>query len=234
MKSIAIENFYPHNNKRLKVEWNLSKRCNFDCSYCSSDIHDDFSSWRRIGDYKKAIDKLLASTDKKIWISFTGGEPCVYPKFLDLIKYCKENGIEFVSVCSNGSRRPEYYIDLMNYLDNIIISYHFEYKVNALDTILAINKHVNKLKKTMHAHIMMLPGHFEEAMKVMDILKQNNVPFGVRRIRPLCTPDGHLVRPYQTGGSLRQTSSGPDYSDDGGYYSDEELNFFKGKIHEYT
>mgnify|MGYP003704457195 CR=1 FL=1 len=33
---------WPHQNS-IKVEWNLGKRCNYDCSYCPSAIHDNTS-----------------------------------------------------------------------------------------------------------------------------------------------------------------------------------------------
>ena len=85
----------------------------------------------------------------------------------------------------------------------------------------------------MHVHVMMLPDHFEKAIEVMTILKENDVLFGVRRIRPLYMPDGSVARPYQKGGDLKLTKTGPDYSGDAGYYSDEELELFKGDIHEY-
>ena len=34
---------WPHQNS-VKVEWNLGKRCNYDCSYCPSSIHDNTSA----------------------------------------------------------------------------------------------------------------------------------------------------------------------------------------------
>jgi len=233
MKSVAIEHRHLQNDKRLKVEWKFCKRCNFDCSYCSKYTHDNSSPWRDLSDYKKAVDKILKCTNKEIWLSFTGGEPCIYPQFQELIKYCKNSGIYFLSVCSNGSRSPDYYVKNMQYLDNIIISCHFEYKVNVVDSILGIKEYIKGLDKTMHVHIMMLPGHFDQAIKVMATLKQNDVMFGIRRIRPLYMSDGSPTKPYQKGGDLKMTSSGPDYSNDEGYYSEKELEFFKGDLHEY-
>jgi len=231
MKSIAIQHPHPNNDNRLKVEWNLSKRCNFDCSYCSPHTHDNHSLWKKLDDYKKAVDKLVKCTDKEIWLSFTGGEPCIYPNFLDLISHCKEKGIHYISVCSNGSMGAHYYVKALRWLDNIIISYHFEHEINVLDTILTIKRHLKN--ETMHVHVMMLPDHFDKSIEVMKTLKQNDVLFGVRRIRPLYMPDGIVARPHQKGGNLKLTENGPDYSDDQDYYSKEELEFFRRDLHEY-
>ena len=43
--------------------------------------------------YTNTIDEIKKGTDKKIKISFTGGEPFVNPKFVDMLKYAKENGV---------------------------------------------------------------------------------------------------------------------------------------------
>jgi MoaA/NifB/PqqE/SkfB family radical SAM enzyme len=233
MKSVAIRHYYPENEKRLKVEWKFCKKCNFDCSYCSKYIHDNSSPWKNLTEYKMVVDKLVACTDKEIWLSFTGGEPCIYPQFQELLRYCKENGIYYMSVCSNGSRSAEYYVGLMEYLNNIVISYHFEYKVDVISSILGIKEYIKDLNKTMHVHVMMLPGHFDKAREVMRILKENDVLFGVRRIRPLYMPDGSVTNPYQKGGDLKLKEDGPDYSGDDNYYSKEESLFFEGEIHEY-
>ena len=37
-----ITSSWPHQDQ-IKIEWNLGKRCNYDCSYCPSSIHDSFS-----------------------------------------------------------------------------------------------------------------------------------------------------------------------------------------------
>lgn len=233
MESVALEHYWPKDDKRLKVEWHISKRCNFDCSYCSPYTHDNSSKWRNIDDYKSAVNKLLKSTNKDVWISFTGGEPCMYKDFKELVKHCKDSGVQQLSVCSNGSMKSDYYVELMEYLDNIIISYHFEYEVDAMESIVAIKKYIKDLDKSMHVHVMMLPGHFDLAVLVMKMLKKHDVLFGVRRIRPLYMPDGSIARPYQKGGNLKITPNGPDYSDDSDYYSEEELKLFKGNIHDY-
>jgi len=233
MKSVAIEHYYPENDNRLKVEWKFTKRCNFDCSYCSKYTHDNVSEWKELNQYKEVVNKLVRCTNKEVWLSFTGGEPCIYPHLIELVEYCRDSGIHFLSLCTNGSRSPQYYLDLMKHLDNIIISYHFEYKIDRLSSILALRKYIEDKKKTMHVHVMMLPGHFDQAKEVMKTLKDNNVLFAIRRIRPLYMPDGCVAKPYQKGGDLKITKNGPDYSDDSGYYSEDELQFLKWGVHEY-
>jgi len=226
MKSVAIESRCIDFDNDLRIEWKFTKRCNLDCSYCSKDIHDSVSKWRDLSEYKRAIDMLVGSTNKNMWISFTGGEPCIYPQFKELVKYCKEKGIYHVSATSNGSKSPEYYASLEKYLDYLTISYHFEYNVNCLESIFAAKEAFGGIRK-FNVHIMMLPGYFKEAEDVMKILKDRDIQFTTRRIRPLYMADGSVARPHQKGGDIKRTlTSGPDYSDDKDYYSKKELEFF--------
>lgn len=108
----------------IKVEWNLGKRCNYDCSYCPSSIHDNTSPHTDIEILKSTIDKLVA-IGKPIRLSFTGGEPCVHPKFDKLLTYAREQGIDWVSVTTNGTRPYEFYA--AQPVDQYVFSVHMEY-----------------------------------------------------------------------------------------------------------
>ena len=55
---------WPHQNS-IHVEWNLGKRCNFDCSYCPAEIHDNTSPHTNIKVLIDAVD-ALAEIDKSI------------------------------------------------------------------------------------------------------------------------------------------------------------------------
>jgi MoaA/NifB/PqqE/SkfB family radical SAM enzyme len=84
---VALEDSDKEKDHILRVEWNIGKRCNYDCSYCNKDTHDDTSKFMEWDIYTNAIDQLLKfANGKPIKISFTGGEPFVHPKFIDMLK----------------------------------------------------------------------------------------------------------------------------------------------------
>ena len=66
-----VENKYEHYSKSVKVEWNLGKRCNYDCSYCPAEIHDMVSPHTDIKILKNAVDELAKI--ENVRISLTGG-----------------------------------------------------------------------------------------------------------------------------------------------------------------
>lgn len=168
---------WPH-QESIKVEWNIGKRCNYDCSYCPSSIHDNISPHTDVGILKLTVDKLM-TLEKPIRLSFTGGEPCVHPKFVELVRYCKHVGISWVSVTTNGTRPYEFYASLP--VDQYVFSIHFEYDVEKiLDTILKVVEHT-KIKSV--AQIMAHHDYMSNVRTVRTMLISHQVPNTVRRIR---------------------------------------------------
>jgi MoaA/NifB/PqqE/SkfB family radical SAM enzyme len=168
---------WPHQGS-IKIEWNLGKRCNYDCSYCPASIHDNTSPHTDIEILKATVDKLM-TLGKPIRLSFTGGEPCVHPKFDELVRYCKHVGISWISVTTNGTRPYEFYASLP--VDQYVFSIHFEYDVEKiLDTILKV---VERTKIKVVAQIMAHHDHMLNVRTVRTMLMNQQVPNTVRRIR---------------------------------------------------
>jgi MoaA/NifB/PqqE/SkfB family radical SAM enzyme len=119
----SVTSRWPHQDS-IKIEWNLGKRCNYNCSYCPSAIHDSTSPHTNIEILKSTVDKLT-TLGKPIRLSFTGGEPCVHPKFKELVDYCKHAGISWISVTTNGTRTAKFYSSLP--VDQYVFSLHLEY-----------------------------------------------------------------------------------------------------------
>ena len=119
-----ITSAWPHQDQ-IKVEWNLGKRCNYDCTYCPSSIHDNFSPHTDINVIEKAVDQLVA-LDKPIRISLTGGEPAVHPDIEDILEYFKRKGIFWVNLTTNGTRPSRWYLQQEMFFNHLVFSLHFE------------------------------------------------------------------------------------------------------------
>ena len=130
-----VEHLYEDVRQSTKIEWKIGKRCNYDCSYCPAEIHDNFSEHTDIEILKNTVDVI--SKMNKPRISFTGGEPCVHPKFTELLEYAKPK-VSWLNVTTNGTRTAEYYQNLLDkYLNHIVFSLHFEYDWNkVVETII--------------------------------------------------------------------------------------------------
>jgi MoaA/NifB/PqqE/SkfB family radical SAM enzyme len=168
---------WPHQNS-IKIEWNLGKRCNYDCSYCPASIHDNSSPHTDIETLKATVDKLM-TLGKPIRLSFTGGEPCVHPKFLELVKYCKHVGITWVSVTTNGTLPYEFYAALE--ADQIVFSIHLEYDwKRVFNTVESV---VDSTTKKVIAQIMAHHDYMPAVVQLRAKCLLAHIPNTVRRIR---------------------------------------------------
>jgi len=162
----------------IKIEWNLGKRCNYDCSYCPASIHDNSSPHTNIDVLKATIDQLT-SLRKPIRLSFTGGEPTVHPKFLELIKYAKYKGVGWISVTTNGTLPYEFYASLP--VDQLVFSLHLEYDWQRVYNTMSKIAHDIKIK--LVAQIMCHHDHMNSAVTLFARCLTDRIPATLRRIR---------------------------------------------------
>lgn len=168
---------WPHQGS-IKIEWNLGKRCNYDCSYCPASIHDNTSPHTDIEILKATVDKLM-TLGKPVRLSFTGGEPTVHPKFRELIQYCNHVGVSWISVTTNGTLPYEFY-DGLN-VDQYVFSIHLEYDwKRVFNTLESITK-LTKIK--VIAQIMAHHDHMDSVLQLRAKCLLAEIPSTVRRIR---------------------------------------------------
>lgn len=243
--TIAVEHSSEKQAKVFKIEWNMGKRCNFNCSYCDEFTHDNKSKHLPFEVAKKTIDKIREKTvGKRIKINLTGGEPTVNPDIEKIVDYMYSNDID-VGITTNGSRTLDFYSKLFPKLASLIFSYHMEYHKREVipETIVELKRLQETLDKHVHLHVhmMMLPTQFEEAKEAIQYFKDNNVPVVMRRIRPAYIKDnnavydennhlikGNIARPFYDGVvTLKMKNNQPDYSGGRDYYSQDELEYLR-------
>ena len=165
----------------VKVEWNLGKRCNYDCSYCPSVIHDNFSPHTDINILKKTVDKLH-EINKPVRISLTGGEPCVHPKIEELIFYIKYKEM-FLSITTNGTRDNEFYYSQGRIIDQYVFSLHFEYNWEQILKKIIELKLFGNISCDILINVMAHHSKMNECKIAVNKLKEYNIPYCIRRIR---------------------------------------------------
>jgi MoaA/NifB/PqqE/SkfB family radical SAM enzyme len=116
---------------------------------------------------------------KSIRLSFTGGEPCVHPKFDELVKYAKHVGISWISVTTNGTRPYEFYASLP--VDQYVFSIHLEYDWKRVFNTLESVVKLTQIK--VIAQIMAHHDHMIAARSLRSRCLLAEIPNTVRRIR---------------------------------------------------
>ena len=145
----------------FSLTWMLGSRCNYDCMYCPTELHDSTSRphdlatmqqvWRNI--YNKTQHKNLPYK-----ISFTGGEVTANKNFLPLVEWLKTDypDIAMILLTTNGSASQRYYKKLAGVVDSISFSTHSEHmdEQQFFDTVLAVDQLMIRPAKSVHVNIM--------------------------------------------------------------------------------
>ena len=109
----------------FNVQWDLGRRCNFDCSYCWPSSHNKTDNWLPSEVYATVVDKICARYDGKMQFNFAGGEPTLHMDFPALCAYIRFKG-HHVHVQTNGSM-SETRASILANVAEISISVHFEF-----------------------------------------------------------------------------------------------------------
>lgn len=114
------------------VEWKLHDKCNYDCPFCGDENKKGLVGWDILETNKEIVDSIAnACAGEPFWIQITGGEPTLYPKFIELLHYMKEKGA-YTSLISNGSRTIRWWKQLVeaNVLDLLFLTFHSQQKAD--------------------------------------------------------------------------------------------------------
>lgn len=179
-----ITSKWPHQDS-IHVEWNLGKRCNLDCSYCPSEIHDNISPHTNFDILKLAADKLL-EIKKPLRISFTGGEPCVNPDLPKLLDYLKDK-VSWINITTNGTMTEQFYFKLP--VNHYVFSLHVEDSKNwercMMNILLFGQQNETAVPNTTPFQINLMAHHsfMDRVRLAADMFDSHFIPYVVRRIR---------------------------------------------------
>ncbi len=158
------------------VSWDISKRCNYACSYCHPTISNKTDPLRSREELFEAAFRIMRgfAKGKRInWI-ITGGEPTLHPCYLELVEMLFKKQ-HIVHTQTNGSRLPAYYADLIR-CSSIGISVHLEFAEHRkiVEVARAVLEQKEKDPQSslnwFGVRIMVPPGKYDNAMELTDEL----------------------------------------------------------------
>ncbi len=152
------------------ITWDLSRRCNYSCSYCHPSVsnHTD-AHWTREKIWA-ALDVIELQFCRGVaakWV-FTGGEPTLNPSFMEMVDRLSAAG-HLLHVQSNGSLGPDYFARLAQKacvgLSLHLESYNRERFLQTVGAMLASGS-----PYWLGVRIMVPPGRSGEAVEMKDDL----------------------------------------------------------------
>jgi len=210
MKPIAIIN--SDYDDYLHVTFAFTNVCNYDCHYCTPLSK---SGSYRFPDYDlviKNMDHMLNIyrthfNKKVIRMHVVGGEPTLWPKLGDFVKWSHDNYQCRVTMSTNGSRTLRWWDEYAHYFDDIQISVHHEFTdIDHIKKVLDLI--YSKQDIMVAAQVLMDPLHWDKCLGILNDLVDYPTPWLVKS-RVVLDLDEKNIRPE---------------------YTEEQLEFLKEKV----
>ena len=187
MKIVRVEPTTP----MVNLDWMIGSRCNYACSYCPSESHDDFSPHPDLDRLKTVWQNFYNKTCEvglPYKITLTGGEVTANRSFLPLIEFLREGNFNIgqLSVNTNGSASTAYYLRLSELVDAISFSVHSEFwdEHKFFENVIAVNKvmSIHRPQKSCHVIIMDEEWNRENFPRYQTLLNQYKISHSINII----------------------------------------------------
>ena len=160
-------------NNEIFVYWILTDFCNQHCTYCPSALnlgaYANSPSFPNDSDIDLFLDKLVTvqqSTQKRLLVNISGGEPTLHSKFSNVIERLHDYAT--VIVTTNGARGVNWWQSLPKQPHVVTLTLHPEYydskkiKINQLCEFLKDNE------VTIQLNLMCHPEMWDTVLKIVD------------------------------------------------------------------
>ena len=105
----------------ITVTWEVTNRCNLRCVHCLSDSSPEADTRHQLtlAEARTVVDQLAAA--KVFQIHFGGGEPFLFPGFMDLLAHAQARGFCCLCISTNGAMLSAKRIEQLEKLGGIYL-----------------------------------------------------------------------------------------------------------------
>ena len=174
-----------HGNEKLDeivIHWLPTHFCNYQCSYCISHApHTKVEmQFTNIKILKNVADKIFAMNKNKYTFIFSGGEPTIYPYFIELVEYITRHDNVYIYLYSNGHKNTNYFSSLFE-IKNFFLNFSIHFEFFNIEHLKKIIKCSNNYKKYIMCSIMLNPNFKSEYINTYKELLEfrKNYFFGI-------------------------------------------------------
>ena len=194
----------PNNRITFLLDWELTMKCNLDCSYCGQGIyagHDNSTKHPSVADCLKSIDFMFKYVDlymatkpkgiRYVVLNVYGGEALHHPEIVEILtqvreKYqpYKDQWVLTVTTTTNAIISEKKLSQIIPLIDEFTVSYHIEntpkQKQQFKDNLLNIKKSGRRQKCVvlMHQDTEL----FEDALNMIEWLNHNDIKILPRQL----------------------------------------------------
>jgi MoaA/NifB/PqqE/SkfB family radical SAM enzyme len=141
---------------KKRVDIKVGFYCNNLCKFCVQGRKRDYLPAKDCSEIERALKEAFEKGHEEV--VFTGGEPCMHPNFIELVKMAKQTGFKEIQIQTNGRMfaYPEFCLKTI--------------QVGATQFSPALHGHIAKI----HDSLTSVSGSFEQTVKGIKNLKKLN------------------------------------------------------------
>jgi MoaA/NifB/PqqE/SkfB family radical SAM enzyme len=187
----------PTNVPSFLLDWELTKLCNLDCSYCPTGIdggHDNTTKHPPLDDCLRSIDfmyqyvdqymKYKKESQRKVVLNVYGGESLFHPDIVEILEAARTKYEQYkdlwhltVNCTTNGAIGQKQWERIVPLIDEFTVSYHSEnlpkQKKQVLANLLYLKEHNRRFKCVVMMHNNQTL--FRDSESIIDFCKEHNI-----------------------------------------------------------
>jgi organic radical activating enzyme len=190
----------PDNVPSFLLDWEVTKKCNLDCSYCTTDIetggHNNNTKHPKLEECLKTIEFMYEYVDlymehkkpsqRKVILNVYGGESLFHPNIVEILQACRDKYKPYadkweltITTTTNAVINKNIWEKIISLIDEFTVSYHAEHLPKQaklfFDNLLRL-KELNKRVKVvvmMHAD----PELWKNSIMAIEFCQTNNIRY---------------------------------------------------------
>jgi len=189
------------NPEELEISIWLTDICNYDCSYCFPGSKDNIYRYQKdVHLLADRLNKLLSfykekHNKTKFFISICGGgEPTLYPNFLDFCSKIKEQHDVYLRLITNGSRTIRWWEENSKYLNEVMISFHSEFA--EANHITNVADYLTENDILTNVLVMMDANNWNRCIENIEYMQANSKHDWIIEAKPIYASDTHDINCY--------------------------------------
>ena len=189
----------PTNVPSFLLDWEVTKLCNLDCSYCGTGIdggHDNSTKHPTLEECLRTINFMYQYVDlymqykkpsqRKVILNIYGGESVFHPHIVEILQACGEKYNSYkdrwhltITCTTNGVVGSNQWTKIVPLIDEFSVSYHSEIlpkqQQQYLDNVLYLKEQNKRFKCVVMMHND--PVYFAKSEKIIEFCKDNKIRY---------------------------------------------------------
>lgn len=187
----------PSNRMTFLLDWELTMKCNLDCSYCTSDLyggHNNAMPHPPVEDCLKAIDFMFAYVNqymqhrpqafRHVVLNVYGGESLHHPDIVEILEQVREKYKQYselwylrVTCTTNLIITSKKLQKIMSLVDEFTVSYHTEVPPKYKEVFFNNLQSIKNAGVSVKCVVLMHPGNelFEDAQNTIQWLNDHDI-----------------------------------------------------------